>query len=171
MTSHTVTAARGMAMKLSSSAGALQRGSPRAGALVAVVYVSEGNNVDAVGILATAAEKACKEHGARVLNVFRDGEYNRTGITLGMMVTSAGRNDPPPSLAPLQQSALALTGQALSTVDLRNHSATHPRCGAVDHISCHAIGDAPDDLAVQLATGLGAGIGEHLGIPVLLYGR
>ena len=78
----------------------------------------------------------------------------RTGRRLGDLLLEAG----------------ALTEQALKTIDLRNHSATHPRCGAVDHISCHAVGDAPDELATQLAKGLGKGIGDRLKVPVLLYG-
>lgn len=166
MTLHALAAARVMTMKLSSSSNALKR---RAGGLVAVVYVSEGKDADAVNVLQTVAEKACQQHGTRVLNVFRDDEYNRTGFTLGVGVASVAGHATP-SVEPLKQSALALTEQALKTIDLRNHSATHPRCGAVDHISCHAVGDAPDDLAAQLAKCLGEGIGDRLKVPVLLYG-
>ena len=166
MALHALAAARVVAMKLSSSSNALKR---RAGGLVAVVYVSEGKDADAVNVLETVAENACQQHGTRVLNVFRDDEYNRTGFTLGVGVTSVAGHATP-SVEPLKQSALALTEQALKTIDLRNHSATHPRCGAVDHISCHAVGDAPDDLAAQLAKSLGEGIGDRLKVPVLLYG-
>ena len=74
MALHALAAARVMAMKLSSSSNALKR---RAGGLVAVVYVSEGKDADAVNVLQTVAEKACQQHGTRVLNVFRDDEYNR----------------------------------------------------------------------------------------------
>ena len=166
MALNALAAARVMAMKLSSSSNALKR---RAGGLVAVVYVSEGKDADAVNVLETVAETACQQHGTRVLNVFRDDEYNRTGFTLGVGVDSLA-DVATPSVEPLKQSALALTEQALKTIDLRNHSATHPRCGAVDHISCHAVGDAPDELATQLAKGLGKGIGDRLKVPVLLYG-
>ena len=151
MALNALAAARVMAMKLSSSSNALKR---RAGGLVAVVYVSEGKDADAVNVLETVAETACQQHGTRVLNVFRDDEYNRTGFTLGVGVDSLA-DVATPSVEPLKQSALALTEQALKTIDLRNHSATHPRCGAVDHISCHAVGDAPDELATQLAKGPG----------------
>ena len=36
--------------------------------------------------------------------------------------------------------ALALSSSALSLIDLRTHSATHPRLGALDHISVHHLG-------------------------------
>lgn len=45
-----------------------------------------------------------------------------------------------------------------------------PWCGVVDHISCHALGEADGTLAAKLAQGLGAGIGDELNVPVLLYG-
>jgi hypothetical protein len=40
---------------------------------------------------------------------------------------------------------------ALAAIDLRTHGATHPRLGAVDHISCHPV---PEDLNL---TGAGQG--------------
>ena len=52
MALNALAAARVMAMKLSSSSNALKR---RAGGLVAVVYVSEGKDADAVNVLDTVA--------------------------------------------------------------------------------------------------------------------
>ena len=132
---------------------------------MAVVYVSEGKDASVVDALESTAERACATHGARVVNVFRDVEYNRTGFTLGVRVGAEGD-----AAEPLGAAATALAERALSLVDLRDHAATHPRCGVVDHISCHAVGDADASVAVSLARGIGARVGDRLGLPVLLYG-
>ena len=63
--------------------------------LVAVVYVSEGKSQGVVDALETVARDVCATHGAQVVNVFRDVEYNRTGFTLGARVPP-----PPPSTTP-----------------------------------------------------------------------
>ena len=130
-----------------------------------MVYVSEGKDASVVDALESTAERACATHGARVVNVFRDVEYNRTGFTLGVRVGDEGD-----AAEPLGAAATALAERALSLVDLRDHAATHPRCGVVDHISCHAVGDADASVAVSLARGIGARVGDRLGLPVLLYG-
>ena len=153
-------------MRASSSAAARGKASRAVGGgLVAVVYVSEGKDVSVVDALESTAERACATHGARVVNVFRDVEYNRTGFTLGVRVGAEGD-----AAEPLGAAATALAERALSLVDLRDHAATHPRCGVVDHISCHAVGDADASVAVSLARGIGARVGDRLGVPVLLYG-
>ena len=161
-------AIRGLAtMRMSTSSTAARgKATKAAGGCVAVVYISEGKNVAVVDELESTAEQACAKHGARVVNVFRDVEYNRTGFTLGVRV-GVGDAD---AAEPLGAVATTLAEKALSLVDLREHAATHPRCGVVDHISCHAVGDAPPGVAVSLAHGIGAHIGEHLKVPVLLYG-
>lgn len=41
--------------------------------------------------------------------------------------------------AQLVAGALALARSALDLIDLRRHSATHPRLGALDHISVHHL--------------------------------
>ena len=123
-----------------------------------MVYVSEGKDASVVDALESTAERACATHGARVVNVFRDVEYNRTGFTLGVRVGAEGD-----AAEPLGAAATALAERALSLVDLRDHAATHPRCGVVDHISCHAVGDADASVAVSLARGIGAPRLELLG--------
>ena len=42
----------------------------------------------------------------------------------------------------LAGAAVRLAQAALSVLDLRQHAATHPRLGVVDHISCHPLGAA-----------------------------
>ena len=78
-------------MRASSSAAPRGKASRAAGGgLVAVVYVSEGKDASVVDALESTAERACATHGARVVNVFRDVEYNRTGFTLGVRVGADG---------------------------------------------------------------------------------
>jgi glutamate formiminotransferase len=45
-----------------------------------------------------------------------------------------------PSALQLAGAALLLARAALAVLDLRQHAATHPRLGTVDHISCHPLG-------------------------------
>ena len=139
--------------------------------LVAVVYVSEGKSQGVVDALETVARDVCATHGAQVVNVFRDVEYNRTGFTLGARVPPSASIDDahPTTVEPLRSVAVALAERAWSLVDLRSHAAAHPRCGVVDHISCHAIGEVDESLAAALARGIGERVGT-LGVPALLYG-
>ena len=44
-----------------------------------------------------------------------------------------------PPLAQLVSAAVTVAEAALGAIDLRAHDATHPRLGAVDHISCHPV--------------------------------
>ena len=174
MASTMLAGARGLATVTRSTSTSGAAAAARGG-LVAVVYVSEGRCHEKLNLLETTAREACEKHGARVVNVFRDAEYNRTGFTLGIKQHPCQLDDQETqrsigSVEPLRQSAMALTERALALVDLREHSATHPRCGVVDHISCHAIGEANRDVAANLARRLGEGIGRDLSVPVLLYG-
>ena len=153
-------------MSTSSAAARGKVSKPVGGGLVAVVYVSEGKDVSLVKELESTAEQACAKHGARVVNVFRDVEYNRTGFTLGVRVSAPDAD----AAEPLGAVATTLAERALSLVDLRKHAAKHPRCGVVDHISCHVVGNADISVAVSLAHGIGAHIGDRLSVPVLLYG-
>lgn len=43
-------------------------------------------------------------------------------------------------LVQLARTAVQLARAALAAIDLRLHSASHPRLGVVDHISCHPLG-------------------------------
>jgi len=175
MSSATLAAAWGLRGLTAMRASTTAARAGKAGGLVAVVYVSEGKTEKIVDTLESTAQEACESHGAKVVNVFRDVEYNRTGFTLGISVPSSSSSpsdgNEPAVVEPLRRVALALTERAMDLVDLRAHAATHPRCGVVDHISCHAVGDAPESIATTLARGLGAHIGSTLGVPVLLYGN
>ncbi len=126
-------------------------------AFAAVVYVSEGRRTAVLDAIEHVAREATASRRVALVNVFRDAEYNRTGFTL------AGA-----SVDELRTSALEVAEASLQHLDLRVHDATHPRVGAVDHVSCHALrGERVD--AADLARGIGHGL-SSLGIPVKLYG-
>ena len=130
-------------MRASSSAAARGKASRAAGGgLVAVVYVSEGKDASVVDALESTAERACATHGARVVNVFRDVEYNRTGFTLGAGRRTRRRGAPRRRGHGPRRARAESGGSAR---DRRMHGAV------VDHISCHAVGDADASVAVSLS--------------------
>ncbi len=72
--------------------------------------------------------------------------------------------------AALLEAAFILVEAAAQSIDLRQHTGIHPRFGAVDVCPFVPLTDATMDDCVQLATKLGAKIGDELAIPVWLYG-
>lgn len=124
------------------------------------VYISEGQDAAMLSRLEAEARRAA---GARVAlaHLFVDRPYHRSNFTL----TSAC----PDSLA---GAVLALARAALALVDLQRHAATHPRLGAVDHISCHPLADAggaPLQAAALVARSVARQLGSA-GLPVYTYG-
>ena len=101
-----------------------------AGRIAAVVYVSTASSA-----LVGRLSKLCSMPGARLLNVFSDEPYARTSLLIagdpGAVVDSASR----------------VAAEAVEALDLRTHSATHPRIGTVDHISVASLDDGPGDVA------------------------
>lgn len=138
----------------------MQRSS-RSAALVVLVYVSVGRDAAMVARLSSAAGPSC-------IHVFRDLAYNRTGFIL------AARGGGGEAVA----GALRVSQLALRALDLRHHSASHPRLGVVDHIAVHAIGDWPTEdgggagVALRAARLLGVELAATPpgGLPVFLYG-
>ncbi len=78
----------------------------------------------------------------------------------------------------LTQSILDIATECLQHLDLRQHAATHPRLGVIDHISLHplqptaATSAAGEGLAsaARCAREASAGLGA-MGLPVYLYGH
>ncbi|KAJ9534594.1 hypothetical protein QJQ45_022186, partial [Haematococcus lacustris] len=119
--------------------------------------------------------------GVLLARVFVDPAYHRTGFTL----TST-------SPSQLAQGVVHLSQTALSCLDLRQHSATHPRLGVVDHISLHPLhsphpspsqaptpqqhpGPGPPSPAMAAAVQCGLAVAAALSqppwlLPVFLYG-
>ena len=125
------------------------------------VYVSEGRSAVALSELERAARQACTG-GVELATVFVDRPYHRSSYTL--VSTSA------PALS---AAAASLACRALELLDLRQHSAAHPRLGTVDHISCHPLTRPAEHmpLAVQLAHSIGRELAAgQQPVPVYFYG-
>ena len=64
---------------------------------------------------------------------------------------------------------MRLAGAALRAVDLRTHTATHPRLGTVDHILCSTLGCAGVQAAARAAHVVARRVAEgSLPVPVYL---
>jgi len=126
------------------------------------VYISEGQSSDVISQLQTVASTATP--ATSLANVFIDRPYNRSNFTLVSRY--------PDSLA---EAVVSLSRAALSEIDLQLHSATHPRLGVVDHISCHPLshGENPTDIdaAAQTARSIAQQLGEQHNLPSYLYGK
>ncbi|KAL6746407.1 Formiminotransferase subdomain-containing protein [Haematococcus lacustris] len=146
--------------------------------LASNVYISEGRDAAVIEQLQHAASSS---PGVLLARVFVDPAYHRTGFTL----TST-------SPSQLAQGVVHLSQTALSCLDLRQHSATHPRLGVVDHISLHPLhpphpspsqaptpqqhpGPGPPSPAMAAAVQCGLAVAAALSqppwlLPVFLYG-
>ena len=89
---------------------------------------------------------------------FSDAVYHRSNFTLGG------------APAPVLEVALRVIDEALGSLDMTMHDATHPRVGAVDHVSFHPLGSTPLEAARDAAIILGQRVGEKWPVPVLMYG-
>lgn len=128
-----------------------------AGMLIECVpNVSEGRQR---GVIDAMSGAVARVPGVRLLDVSADPDHNRAVLTL------AGG-------APALESAmLALVGEAVAAIDLRQHRGVHPRIGAVDVIPFVPLDDTPMAACVALADTVGARIADRFAIPVFLYGR
>ena len=124
-------------------------------AVLAVVYVSEGINTC---LLDNLANEASAQAGAGLLRQFRDPTYHRTGFTIGGRCPS-----------PVAEACIKISCRALRSIDLREHEASHPRVGVVDHISVHPLGMGAEDAARKAGMTIARSLGAE-GLPVLLYG-
>ena len=114
---------------------------------------------------------SCK--GSALLQTFTDGPYNRTSYTLAartpLLVCCLGQQQLWQAVAglctrcrqpaQLAGAVAALARHALAVLDFRQHTASHPRLGTVDHISCHPLG-CKDLGALQEAASAAQQIGE-----------
>lgn len=121
-------------------------------------------SIEHVGVHGTGACLQCTE---RAVPAFDD-------LLLQLLAACIPSHKACDRLLPAQLAAAAvnLARQALAAVDMRAHDATHPRLGAVDHISCHPLGA---DATLQHAAEVARRIGQQLAVPptslpVYLYG-
>lgn len=96
--------------------------------------------------------------GVRLLDVHRDGDHNRSVLTL------VGGDDE------LVDALVAGIAAARERIDLRRHEGIHPRVGAVDVVPLVPLGPGDESRAIAAAHAVGQRVGSELGIPVFLYG-
>lgn len=72
----------------------------------------------------------------------------------------------------LSECVISIAKEAARRISLRDHVATHPRLGVVDHIACHHLGEPQQAAAAQSAAcRIAAGVSRNLPtLPVILYG-
>jgi glutamate formiminotransferase len=124
--------------------------------LECVVNVSEGRRLDVVADLATAA-------GPSLLDVHRDGDHNRSVLTLGgpaALVASGVRT---------------LAAATVARLDLRAHAGAHPRIGVLDVVpwvvmSGWPLVPEPVALAEAARDAFAVWAGDALRLPGFLYG-
>jgi glutamate formiminotransferase len=119
-----------------------------------VPNISEGRRSDTIDSIVRAVRDV---DGVRVLNVQSDESHNRTVITF------AGDADP------VARAAVALTRQAVATIDMNQHRGEHPRLGAVDVIPFVPIGSTTMEDCVGLARRVGQELWNALRLPVYFY--
>ncbi|GBF99817.1 hypothetical protein Rsub_12570 [Raphidocelis subcapitata] len=93
------------------------------------VYTSEGRDAR---VIASLRDACAAQRGVVLASSFVDAPYHRSSYTLVSGSAEA-----------LAAAVVNVSRAALAAIDLSAHDASHPRLGAVDHISCHPV---PEDL-------------------------
>jgi len=122
--------------------------------LECVPNISEGRNPEKVRKIVSAVEAFPT---VKCLNVSSDKDHNRSVITL------IG----PPDILPKAMLALALS--AIDAIDMREHTGSHPRIGAVDVVPFIPIRNIEMAETVKIAHTFGKSLGDKAGIPVYYY--
>lgn len=118
-----------------------------------VPNVSEGRRAGVIEACAAAIRGA----GARLLDVHRDPDHNRS------VYTFAGE---PGSV---RAAALALFEAALPVIDMRTHEGVHPRLGAVDVVPFVPLAGATMADCVGLARDVAAEVAARHHLPIYFY--
>lgn len=124
------------------------------------LYISDSRNLKAL----EAIERASRgQNLAPLLHVFDDTDYNRVGYTLAGSLPSqssllVSRSFP---TLPLRTSVTSMVKAAMESIDLREHSGTHPRIGVVDHVSFHPLGSSSLEEVASLAQTVAADIASQ----------
>lgn len=104
-------------------------------------------------------ERAVRASGANVLDRHSDHDHHRSVFTLAADLEVIGGT------------VVAAASEAVRSIDLNDHSGTHPRIGALDVVPIVALGDTPWDACVSTARSIGERLWTELGLPVYFYGR
>ncbi|GJP47326.1 hypothetical protein CLOM_g6536 [Closterium sp. NIES-68] len=124
--------------------------------LAANVYISLARCASLLQSLASSL--AASRAPTRILHVFEDEPYARTGVTLA----GPARD--------LERTVILISGSAISTVDLTRHVGSHPSIGVVDHVALRPLLHAELADAATSARNIGEALGKEHGVPVYLYG-
>ena len=93
----------------------------------------------------------------KVLDLSMDADHNRADCTfLG-------------APAVVEECAAALCARAVELIDMRTHTGSHPRMGAVDVVPFVPIRGLAMEDAVEIARRFGRGFAERHGVPVFFY--
>ncbi|CAM6109051.1 unnamed protein product [Calypogeia fissa] len=135
------------------------------------LYISDSRNLKALETIEHAARGRSL---APLLHVFNDTDYNRVGYTLAGSLPAQGSyiaagSQSYPSF-PLRTTVTETVRAAIETIDLQEHSGTHPRIGVVDHVTFHALGSASLEEVASLARTVAADIASQFKVPTFLYG-
>jgi len=114
---------------------------------------SEGRDVAKVD----AIVEAMKIPGVFVLDREKDGDHNRSVITL------VGEREA------VQEAAIRGVGKAAELIDLTRHQGAHPRIGAADVVPFIPVEGVTIEDCVAMARQAGAEIAKRFQIPVYLY--
>lgn len=123
------------------------------------VYISEGRNKPLLSSLEDHVLKSSDY--VKLANVFIDEPYHRSNFTL---VSNNSEE--------LVKCATSLAEAALCQIDLRQHEASHPRLGVVDHVSCHPLDSCSKSMSIaaSIATDIAQYLADTVGLPGFLYG-
>jgi glutamate formiminotransferase len=102
-------------------------------------------------------ELVLKEFPVKVLDLSMDADHNRADCTF--------LGDPDA----VEACAVAVTSRAVELIDMRQHTGSHPRMGAVDVVPFVPIRDMTMDEAAAIARRFGKAFAEQHGIPVFYY--
>jgi len=121
--------------------------------LMCIPNISEGIRLE---VVEQVVDKVRRAKGVKLLDVSSDADHNRSVLTyLG---------EPEAVL----EATRAMAGKALELIDMRQHTGSHPRLGAVDVVPFVPVRGVQIAEAVAIARQFGHTIGE-LGVPVYYY--
>lgn len=116
--------------------------------------ISEGRDP---AIVAACVDAVRSVNGITLMNFSSDYDHNRSVITF--MGDSRA----------VEEAAVALSKVATELIDLRRHTGEHPRVGALDVLPIVPLGDATEEMAVELSKKIAHRIWEENKVPCYLY--
>ena len=118
-----------------------------------VPNISEGRDAEVIDEIVDSARGF---HGSAVLSAEPDADYNRTVITIAGQAES------------VTQAAISLIRKSAELIDMRLHSGSHPRMGAVDVCPFVPLAEGTHGDCMASAASVMEAVGDD--IPVYLYG-